>query len=142
MTTPDREPDAATRNPPLTLAPSRPLPPPRGMRPEGRKVWRAIVGSFPASFFRPSDEPLLTAYVAAALTHAEAAKAIARDGLFMTHNGQVYANPAVAVARQAAMTLATLGTKARINPSSRMRSEDAHALARRTPNGTRRPWEG
>lgn len=141
MTTPESETDAAPRNRPLTLAPPRPLPPPRGMKTEGRKVWRAIVGSFPASFFRPSDESLLTAYVEAALAHAEAAKAIARDGLFLTHNGQVYTNPAVAVARQTAMTLATLGTKARIHPSSRMRSEDAHTLARRAPSAMRRPWE-
>lgn len=110
------------------------VPPPANLSKSEKEFWLSIVNSLAPDYFRPSDVPLLHAYVGASSMAAEATKAIHRDGIII--DGKV--NPAVKVAKLQAGLLASLAVKLRLCPSTRMRA--VSAKTRETYNGAR-PWD-
>jgi len=113
--------------------------PPSWLTPAQAREWRGIVDSLPASYFRPSDEPLLAAYCTAAAAHREAAEMLAREGLILEGaKGYRFPNPAAAIMSQQASTMSQLGTKLRLTPQARI------AKGEKAPKGVSgvRPFDG
>lgn len=126
---------------PLSVVSHKPLAPPRGMSPEGRKLWRQIVGSFPPDYLRPSDAEPLRQYVEAMLSHNAACETLRREGFVLTANGVPRLHPAAVLMRQCAATVAQLGGKLRLHASARTRTDVAATAANRPPSSVRKPWE-
>lgn len=118
----------------LVAASSARLPAPDDLSDEAKAFWERIVASLPADYFRPSDVPLLHAYVTASELKAEADKAVKRNGIII--GGK--ANPAVKIALLQGAQLASLAVKLRLCPSTRMRAVSAKL---REAHSNRRPWE-
>ena len=88
-------------------------------------MWRSIVDSLPADYFRPADAPLLKNYCRFA---------VQADRL-----GEELDDPkAVRLLRGVSASMALLATKLRLCPSARMRNTSAKLRDTRT---TSRPWE-
>lgn len=131
----------SNRNRVVSLFPTKAIPPPSGWAARKKRVWREVVGAFDAGYFRASDRCTLAAYIDALVLHADMAERIDREGPILTDaNGRRYAHPACAIQNQAAVRIATLGSKLRVHASARMRSEDAFAAARKSPSSIRPPW--
>ena len=114
------------------------LEPPSDMADAPARAWREIVSSLPAGYFRPSDEPMLRAYVEADQFRAQAYEALRDEGMFLwSPKGTRYAHPAHSMMLQQASCMAQLATKLRLCPSARI------AKGEKAPKGVngKRPWE-
>lgn len=110
------------------------LPAPDDLSDEAKAFWESIVNSLAPDYFRPSDVPLLHAYVTAAELKAQADKAVKRDGIIIKGK----ANPAVKIALLQGAQLASLAVKLRLCPSTRMRAVSAKL---REVHSAARPWD-
>lgn len=113
--------------------------PPDDLAPDLHDPWNAIANSLPAGYFRPSDRPLLQAYVQTAAFHRDCAQILAREGLFYeTRSGTKRTHPAAGMMLELASTLAQLATKLRLCPSARLAKG---AKPQRGVAGGARPWD-
>jgi hypothetical protein len=96
------------------------LTPPRGMSAEGKRIFREIVASVPASYFSPADSYSLEVLVAAILRHREAVKNATDDPDDPWWKRQKEAAAVIASARRS-LALATSAHNSR--HSVRMKSE-------------------
>lgn len=103
-------------------------------RPAGA-LWRRIMATTPEEQWRPADVPLLALFCRVSVLAAEAVAHLEQDGQ-VDAGGKV--SPWVKVSGDHGKTLATLASKLRLAPSSRIRAE-AHSLQQR-PAG-RVLWE-
>ena len=117
------------------------LAPPTGRLTEQQEqLWREIVDSHPADFFRPADAPLLTAYCKAFSHYLNADRDIeTRGATLMDDKGREYANPSGQFLVSQASAIAQLAVKLRLAPSSRTSPKVAGRAADQ-PSGNR-PWE-
>lgn len=112
--------------------------PPADFTPAQAREWRGIVESLPASYFRPSDFPLLSAFCTAAAAHREAAEILRNEGLICEGaKGYRFPNPAIAIMSSQASTMSQLGTKLRLTPQARIKK------GMKGPKGVtgKRPWD-
>ncbi len=118
------------------------LPPPENLTSGEVDVWKGIVDSLPASFFRPADVPLLAAYCTAYATHQKACIVLTAESLFLEDKaGRQYAHPAQAVMSNQASSMAQLSTKLRLAPSSRYDEKAAHTATKNASPAGKRLWE-
>jgi len=108
---------------------------PAGLPPAAERLWTAIQRETPLAQWRCADEPLLGAYCRAAALADEAAAHLEAHGQ-VAPDGKISAWVAVLAAHT--KTLAVLGGKLRLSPSSRIRPENF--MLRQEP-ASRRPWE-
>ena len=124
--------------PPLPLD-ARPESWPNLVPPEA-ELWRNVVQSLPADWFRPADLPILAAYCQAAAQHQEAGKQLAKSSLLLTDRfGKFYRNPLLAIQHQAALRMAALAVKLRLCPSTRYGARSAASAMKSTSEG-KKPW--
>lgn len=115
---------------------SRRVRPPESLPASAKLVWVELVDSLPADRFHPSDRPLLALYCRALHQAGLAFEAIETHGA--TSGDSI--NPAVRVADAAVKQAATLATKLRLCPQSRLDRKVAGPAARNDESGPR-PWE-
>lgn len=124
----------------VAVTSARLAPPPGRLTELQEQLWREIVDSHPADFFRPADAPLLTAYCKAFSHYLNADKDIETRGHTLADDkGREYANPSGQLLVSQASAMAQLAVKLRLAPSSRT----SHKVAGRAadqPTG-KRPWE-
>ena len=84
-----------------------------------RKLFVDIVASLPASHFRDSDEPLLSAYVRAVCRERTAAGELAVGG-YVTSDGKT--NPMKSVLKAATRDMTVISRLLRLNPVGRLQS--------------------
>ena len=102
-------------------------------------LWRQIVDSLPADFFRPSDIPLLAAYCKAWSFYLQASAEIEANGVVLRDaRDRVYANPAQSMVVTQASAMSQLSAKLRLSPSSRISARTAGSKSDK-PAG-QRPW--
>lgn len=115
--------------------------PPDWLARAGAVVWREVVNSLPANYFRPSDEPLLAAYCTSTACYREAAEIVGRDGMILENDrGTKYANPANAMMLAHASSMAQLAVKLRLCPSARYDREKKGVKGIKDGGGER-PWD-
>lgn len=114
--------------------------PPLGVLTEKQvELWRGIVDSLPADFFRPGDSPLLVAYCKAYSFWLQASEDMEVNGITITDDkGRRQANPAHSILVTQASAMAQLAVKLRLSPSSRISAQKAGTGAGQ-PTGNR-PW--
>lgn len=114
--------------------------PPEGLLTDRQQLlWRQIVDSLPADFFRPGDVPLLAAYCKAWSFYLDAAEEIETNGIVLRDSrDRAYANPAQSMVVTQASAMAQLSVKLRLAPSSRIQPRTAGSKAAE-PTG-KRPW--
>lgn len=118
------------------------LKPPPELSPAARKLWTDIVSSWPAGHFVVSDTELLKAFCQAAELRDQALAHIQEHGqVSMSSRGTPVINPMVTALQTHTSQLATLGTKLRITPQSRLTDRKAGQGARTPAGGSKRPWE-
>ena len=108
---------------------------PAGLPRAAQALWRAVMQSTPEDQWRPGDLPLLAMYCRVSVLADEAIGKLEHDGQLDT-SGRPSAW--VRIASDHAKTLATLASKLRLAPSSRVRAE-AHLLQQRPARV--KPWE-
>ena len=113
---------------PLGVVPVARPEPPAYLRPYAQEAWRQTVGGLPAGYFDAASLPLLEAYCAAVAVSKEAADALYADGtaqlVIRAPSGRMVPNPVITTMNAATRTAMSLGTKLRINRSSR--PKDTH----------------
>ena len=92
--------------------------------------WERIVHSLPATYFRPADYVLLEAYCCASVLHRDACRALDAEGFLQGEVGARRPHPAVMVVKQTSGALASMATKLRLCPSTRMTEQKAETLTR------------
>ena len=124
---------------------SRPEPPGELSEREA-EIWREIVLSLPADWFRPSDFPLLAAYCQAAAQNEQATKELKTSSLILTKGAVSYRNPLIAIQQAAALRMGALASKMRLCQSARYdknkavtATAGANPAASKAPTGTP-PW--
>ena len=105
------------------------LPPLKDLTRAEKVVWRGIVNSLPADFFRSSDVPLLANYCRFAVRSNYLAGRLTEDPMDAEADKML---------RGATASLTSLATKLRLCPNARMRTDNAKATAR--PQSEKRPW--
>ena len=103
------------------------------------ELWRSVVDSLPADFFRPGDVPLLAAYCKAWDFYLQASAEIEAHGVTLTDDrDRRYANPAQSLVVTQASAMAQLAVKLRLSPSSRI---SPRAAGGKSAQGVAsRPW--
>jgi phage terminase small subunit len=123
--------------PPATNA--RPTPP-ETLTEREAEIWREIVLSLPADWFRPSDFPLLAAYCQAAAQNEQAANELKTSKLVLTKGGVLYRNPLIAIQHAAALRMGALASKMRLCQSARYdKNKAASATAGANPTASKAP---
>ncbi|MBB5456895.1 P27 family phage terminase small subunit [Paraburkholderia sp. Cpub6] len=132
----------AIGEPALRLMPAKPLPPPKTMSAEGKKVWREIVNSAPTDYFTAADSSLLAAYVAHAVMRERATAILDAEGplIRIGRNRTPAVHPAVRIQAVAAGVMAALAVKLRLSKSSRT-PRDAASTQMNAPRTARKPWD-
>ena len=125
----------------LVLMPSKPLPPPKAVNAEARKIWRATVASVPSGFFTAADVPLLTVFVVHAELHARVTAIIDAEGplVKLGKSETLAVHPAVRIQSLAAGVMNATGTKLRLSKSART-PRDAASTEMNRPRTARKPW--
>lgn len=100
------------------------LSPPKDMSAPARALWREIVDSLKVDHFRPSDAPLLRAYVEALLLSQRANAELAANGPAL--DGKT--SPWLALFGKASQTVTSLSARLRLCPQSRF-SKDKNTYA-------------
>lgn len=114
--------------------------PPPSLTEDEAAIWKSIMASLPADWFRPSDWPILAAYSQTAVQYEKATTEMADEPLTLKDmNGRVYKHPLLAIQHTAALRLASLAVKLRLCPSSRMRQDATGAKGKRQP--ANKPWQ-
>ncbi len=102
--------------------------PPRNITPAARKIWKAIAASLPDGHLNDSDIPLFSSYCES-LADLENGRAQWREegsNWTVIHpNGTTGADPMLAAIQRQAGVVATLATKLRLCPSSRITAQTA-----------------
>lgn len=121
----------------LSVAPIgvRRIQPPNDLPEPCRSIWRELVDSLPPDRFHASDRPLLVLYCRALHQAALAFEALEQYG---AADGDSV-SPWLRVADSAAKQAATLATKLRLCPQSRLDRKVAGPAAR--GSNAPRPWE-
>jgi len=84
------------------------------------EVWDEIVGSMPPNLYTTVDAVVLAAFCVAAGQHRQATETLARDGLMVfSSNGDEKPHPALTAQTRALTTIAVLGARLGLDPSSR-----------------------
>jgi len=105
------------------------------------EIWRSIVDSLPANFFRPGDIPLLAAYCCADSFYRQAVAEMTSGGLVkMDDRGKEYVNPAHSILTSQASAMAQMAVKLRLCPSARY-SEKQASTKTESAGVSRKPWE-
>lgn len=119
---------------------ARPEPWPNLSEPEAA-YWRNIVESLPATWFRPSDLPLLAAYCKAAARHDAAVARLETEEPVIENvrTGGQQPNANFKIIGQSCMLMAQLAVRLRLCPSSRYDEKKAHTLGKRAPIA--KPWQ-
>ena len=111
------------------------LPPPASLTRKVAEVWRAVVGSVPASHFALGDAVLIERYCAATVRAHTAEAALRRRGHVITskRTGCPVLSPWVSVLAQAERTIATCARALRLTVQSRRDPKTAgRAISRAT----------
>jgi P27 family predicted phage terminase small subunit len=97
-------------------------PPPETLPEQVHNLWRSIVSDLGGSnHMRESFLPSITAYCEAAYLHAQASRAV-HDGLVVrSPSGQVVANPAIKIQKDAAATMLRYAESLGLTPAGRIR---------------------
>lgn len=134
MTTKRGRTSAASLQSVALLPTRRPPEPPAHLQPTARELWENIALSLPHDYFRPSDLPLLEAYV---LT---CTRKRAIDGLIakMPVSVEAEAISALRLSGELGREMASLAGKLRLCPSSRTRAESASL---KVAHAGPRPWD-
>jgi P27 family predicted phage terminase small subunit len=104
------------------------------------ELWRGIVDSLPADYFRPWDSPLLVAYCKAYSFWLQASADLETNGITIEDDkGRRLANPAHSILVTQASAMAQLAVKLRLSPSSRISPQKAGTQAAQATG--KRPWE-
>jgi P27 family predicted phage terminase small subunit len=104
-------------------------------------IWRDIVDSLPADWFRPADVPLLAAYCCADAFYRQAVAEMQSGGLVKTDDkGREYVNPAHQILTSQASAMAQMAVKLRLCPSARYTEKTAATKTNRSAPG-HKPWE-
>lgn len=115
--------------------------PPEHLSDDQRVIWREIVGSLPADWFRPGDVPLLAAYCCADSFYRRAVAEMTSGGLVkMDDKGREYVNPAHSVLTSQASAMAQMAVKLRLCPSARYSEKQADTKTKSAGVG-RKPWD-
>ena len=119
---------------PAYARPFERLAPPADLSEDGRQVFLGLILASEPTAFRPSDGPLLTAYVRAILQERSASAHLEAEG----HVVDGKPSPWLSVLAQALKGMSTLSHRLRLSPQSRI---DAKAIGRQEPRLTVNPWE-
>jgi P27 family predicted phage terminase small subunit len=104
-------------------------------------IWRELVNSLPADYFKACDRRLLRMWAVVNAQFDEATEKIDREGLIVDKgNGKTGVNQAVYVQQACGATITNLSIKLRIAPSSRMDDRVAATKANAEKDAAR-PWE-
>lgn len=126
----------------VTNLPVQRLRPPSRLPKEAAAVWRAVVSSKPADWFRADTAVLLEQYVLAVIGHRVVSKqvrAVKTDTLTTADGLAIYDRLLRMQDRQARVS-ASLATKLRLTQQSRYTPQAAATAAGKVKTGTR-PWE-
>lgn len=124
----------------VVVDPTERRPPPATLDTEEATIWKSIMDSLPADWFRPSDWPILAAYCQTAAQYEKATKELRGASLtLVADNGREYRNPLLSIQHTAALRLAALAVKLRLCPSSRMRQDATAARGKQQPAS--KPWQ-
>ena len=128
-------------------APAGPLDPPDFCTEGQSEIWRTAVAHAPRGMLAPIDRVLLFAYVAAADQLRTAARMQAewdRDSdaplLLEGRGGVMTASPYIRIIRQAAETIAKIGSELAFSPAARARHGAPEPMPP-TPSGPDDPWQ-
>lgn len=115
--------------------------PPEHLNDEQAGIWREIVDSLPADWFRPGDVPLLAAYCCADSFYRKAVAEMQASGIVKTNDkGREYVNPAHQVLTSQASAMAQMAVKLRLCPSARYSEKQADTKTKNA-GASRKPWE-
>ena len=112
----------------------KPPEPPADLTSGALALWKSIVSSLPADFFRPGDLPLLQAYVTSADRKRQVDAMIVEHG--MIYDGKVHLG--LKISRDEGTLMASLAVKLRLCQSARTRPESAQLHA---SHAGMRPWD-
>ncbi|WP_211951248.1 P27 family phage terminase small subunit [Cupriavidus yeoncheonensis] len=113
---------------------------PAGLSAAERRLWRSIVASLPADFFKAADVGLLTVYVRTASVANAAGDVLNAEGLVVvTPTGRRRAHPAINQWNAAVFTLARVAHKLRLSHASHVR--DGACMTVAANPGARRPFD-
>lgn len=97
------------------------LRPPAGSHPQYVEKWNEMVMDFPDGYFKPSDRPVMEAYVFQATLVARASEQLTQESLLeLDGTGKRVPNPLLKILNEATKVLATLSGKLRTAPSGRL----------------------
>jgi len=121
------------------IYPERPKAP-RGLPKEAQAEWRKIVESLPPGSFKTWELPLLEKYVMAAYIYGLAMKEVKTRGAVVEMGSKGYKapNPALTVANRQVALMASLATKLRLCPNSRVTKWKAGTTPEHRPSSRRK----
>ena len=98
--------------------------PPKELSRKGKVYWKRIVENVPNDYFNPADFAVLVAYVQNYEIMIKAQNMLEIEGEVLEEkNGKPFKNPWFSVLQEATGKIATLSTKVRLCPSSRMKND-------------------
>lgn len=120
-----RKPDSAVSH--LDLVIKEKPKPPRSLSKRAKDTWKRVVDSLPVEHFRQSDLPLLEKYCMADSLYWQAMDQVMETGELTVKTKSGYETPSalVTVTNKQAQVMATLATKLRICPNSRVSQHQA-----------------